>query len=169
MAPKISLLLKARQGKREIRDMNRQGDGVTVHFTDGSTATGSLIVGADGGQSTVRDQYIGKEYKLLDPEGICPYGKVPNTRELLKWMTLCRDVAPLIRQIIWSSELPITMFVQKMHFEHRDQVRADALTCHQCPRTAGTGRCFDLNTSWATRNPLCLQQCSDPHSSLGSK
>ncbi|KAJ5525345.1 Protein phosphatase 2c [Penicillium frequentans] len=111
-----------------------QDDGVTVHFTYGSTATGSLVVGADGGRSAVRSQYIGKEYKLLNPEGICLYGKVPITRELLahmntrfqKWMTLCRDVAPLVQQIIWSSELHITMFVEKMHFEHRDQVRADA-------------------------------------------
>lgn len=111
-----------------------QDDGVTVHFTDKSTAAGSLVVGADGGRSAVRNQYIGKEYKLLDPEGICLYGKVPITREILarmnprfqKWMTLCRDVAPLIQQVIWSSELPITMFVEKMHFEHRDQVRADA-------------------------------------------
>ncbi|KAJ5537280.1 Protein phosphatase 2c [Penicillium frequentans] len=81
-----------------------QDDGVTVYFTDGSTATGYLVVGADGGRSAVRNQYIGKEYKLLDPEEICLYGK----------------------RIIWSSELPVTMFVEKMHFEHRDQVRADA-------------------------------------------
>lgn len=81
-----------------------QDDGVTVYFTDGSTATGYLVVGADGGRSAVRNQYIGKEYKLLDPEEICLYGKVLITRGLLarmnprfqKWMTLCCDVEPLI-------------------------------------------------------------------------
>jgi len=35
--------------------------GVTAHFTDGSTAEGDIIIGADGPRSTVREHVVGPE------------------------------------------------------------------------------------------------------------
>lgn len=49
-------------------------DGVTVEFADGSSETGSMVIGADGIWSTVRDQMMAKA-----PEGL--FDKNPNPFE----------------------------------------------------------------------------------------
>jgi 2-polyprenyl-6-methoxyphenol hydroxylase-like FAD-dependent oxidoreductase len=46
-------------------------DGATVHFADGSTARGDVVVGADGFNSVVRRQFTGAGELVLEPGYVC--------------------------------------------------------------------------------------------------
>lgn len=60
------------------------GDGgVNVHFTDGSTVTGRMVIGADGAHSRVRRQFL-PESRLLDLERTIIWGRTPLTPEFEK-------------------------------------------------------------------------------------
>ncbi|KAF2098309.1 cercosporin toxin biosynthesis protein [Rhizodiscina lignyota] len=73
-------------------------DGVTAHFEDGSSFSGSLLVGAEGVHSRVRKQYLPKLIPL-NCEGNFIFGKTPLTEEFkaafppqaLERMTLIND------------------------------------------------------------------------------
>ncbi|KAI1822700.1 FAD/NAD(P)-binding domain-containing protein [Xylaria intraflava] len=56
---------------------------VHVRFSDGSTACGQMLVGADGGKSRVRRQ-LQPDRKLLDLERWIMWGRTPLTAELKK-------------------------------------------------------------------------------------
>ncbi|SPQ23147.1 a32becc4-15eb-4720-9d33-cf3749a3ee8c [Thermothielavioides terrestris] len=111
----------------EINERNEDGP-VTVHFADGTSASGTLLVGADGGRSRIRAQHV-PHHKVVDPEAVCIYGRTHLTPELqrrihprlLRGFTVVRDVAPVVQQIIFNSELPVSMFVERMHFPHRGE------------------------------------------------
>ena len=55
--------IKMHHGRRLV-DATETADGVTAHFADGSSATGDVLLGADGVHSTVR--------KLIDPNAPGP-------------------------------------------------------------------------------------------------
>lgn len=57
---------------------------VTAHFADGTSAKGSLIVGADGVRSTVAKQLIGPGAALVDTGVRIIYGKTVLTAEVEK-------------------------------------------------------------------------------------
>jgi 2-polyprenyl-6-methoxyphenol hydroxylase-like FAD-dependent oxidoreductase len=57
--------------------------GVIAHFNDGSTASGTLLVGAEGKSSRVRKQLV-PQLEVNDTGVRCIYGKTPLTAELLQ-------------------------------------------------------------------------------------
>lgn len=66
---------------KEFASYELAEDHLIANFTDGSSIKGSMIVGADGGNSRVRKQYI-PELKPLDAEGRFIFGKTPLTTDL---------------------------------------------------------------------------------------
>ncbi|MFE2964533.1 FAD-dependent oxidoreductase [Streptomyces sp. NPDC059340] len=56
-------------------DVNASGS-VTAHFTDGTSATGDVLIGADGVNSAVRKQYL-PQARVVDAGLRFLYGKVP--------------------------------------------------------------------------------------------
>ena len=71
---------------RTFQRYERQADGtVTAFFTDGSTATGDVLVGADGANSLVRQQYL-PEAPRLRTDAVSIAGRLPLTPETLAWL-----------------------------------------------------------------------------------
>ena len=66
-----------------VTGYDEDADGVTVHLTDGSTARGDVLVGADGIRSAVRATRL-PQVPLIPTgvEGIGVYGRTPLTPEL---------------------------------------------------------------------------------------
>jgi 2-polyprenyl-6-methoxyphenol hydroxylase-like FAD-dependent oxidoreductase len=66
---------------REFVRYQRTGNGrVHAHFADGSSAVGDLLVGADGSNSRVRQQYL-PELRRLDTGVVAIAGRYPLTAE----------------------------------------------------------------------------------------
>jgi len=72
--------------EKKFSHYEQEADGkVTAHFTDGTSATGDLLVGAEGSNSPVRKQYL-PDAKLVETGLIGITGKTlltPETRPLL--------------------------------------------------------------------------------------
>ncbi|MEV7603685.1 NAD(P)/FAD-dependent oxidoreductase [Kitasatospora sp. NPDC089797] len=68
---------------KELTHYEQRPDGsVTAFFADGSSATGDVLVAADGAHSAVRKQYL--PHAKLKPAGITTIGaKIPMSREAL--------------------------------------------------------------------------------------
>ena len=58
---------------------------VTAHFTDGSTAVGDVLIGADGANSTVRGQLL-PDAKRVDTAVHGVAGRLPLTDETRAWL-----------------------------------------------------------------------------------
>jgi len=80
---------------RELTSFQQRGCGVTAYFTDGGTAEGDVLIGADGLRSTVRQQclpdvaplYAGYvAWRALVPENALPSAL---HRDLFEALTLC--------------------------------------------------------------------------------
>ena len=66
-----------------VESYEEDADGVTVHLSDGSTAHGDVLVGADGIRSVVRSQRL-PEVQVIEAgiDGLGVYGRTPLTPEL---------------------------------------------------------------------------------------
>lgn len=71
---------------KEFERYERAADGtITCHFTDGSTATADVLVGADGANSRVRRQYL-PDARRVDTGIRAIAGKLPLTDEVKAWL-----------------------------------------------------------------------------------
>lgn len=71
---------------KQFRSFQETADGVDVTFSDGSVVSGSIVVGADGSWSKVRQQ-IFPQYTLRDCETRPILGKTRITSDLRKQLT----------------------------------------------------------------------------------
>jgi 2-polyprenyl-6-methoxyphenol hydroxylase-like FAD-dependent oxidoreductase len=80
---------------RALRHVDEDDTSVTAHFADGSTASGDVLIGADGLRSTVREQYLPQLVPLyagyvawralVDESAMTP----ADHRDLFDTMTFC--------------------------------------------------------------------------------
>lgn len=70
---------------KEFTRYSEDGARVTAHFTDGTSATGTLLVGADGARSRVRQQLL-PHARVTPTGGFGVGGKLPLTDETARWL-----------------------------------------------------------------------------------
>jgi 2-polyprenyl-6-methoxyphenol hydroxylase-like FAD-dependent oxidoreductase len=71
---------------KEFTHYEQAPDGrVTAFFADGTTATGDVLVGADGANSRVRQQYLPEAHRI-DTGVVAVAGKLPLTDETRAWL-----------------------------------------------------------------------------------
>jgi 2-polyprenyl-6-methoxyphenol hydroxylase-like FAD-dependent oxidoreductase len=74
-----------RLGKTFTHYEQARGGRVTAFFDDGTTATGDVLVGADGANSRVRGQYLPRAHRV-DTGAVAIAGKLPLTGGTRVWL-----------------------------------------------------------------------------------
>lgn len=113
---------------KALRNYDITDSGVAAHFTDGTTASGTLIIGADGAHSVVRKQYL-PDHKHEDTQGRCTYGKTHITPELLRVLnpSVTKGMSAVKDR---SRDSVMTMVLEPVIFSARDQA---AEAGYECP------------------------------------
>ncbi|HEX4212223.1 MAG TPA: NAD(P)/FAD-dependent oxidoreductase [Candidatus Dormibacteraeota bacterium] len=68
---------------RKLVDLTETADGVTARFGDGSEASGSVLIGADGSHSAVR-RHLLPEMRLVESDLCGAMGRTPTTERFLR-------------------------------------------------------------------------------------
>jgi 2-polyprenyl-6-methoxyphenol hydroxylase-like FAD-dependent oxidoreductase len=102
---------------KSVSHFETHDDGVTAYFADGTSESGSLLVGADGLNSSVRKQIL-PDYPFLDSGSRIIYGKSPITSALEAEIP-----ANLLGGMVLLSEdnthgTPKTMLLEAIRFPH---------------------------------------------------
>lgn len=85
---------------RTFQRFERRAEGkVTAYFAEGATATGDVLVGADGANSRVRHQYLPEASRLLT-DAVSIAGRLPLNPETLAWLP--DDIAAGMNSILPS-------------------------------------------------------------------
>lgn len=76
--------INVQTGKSFSRYEQQPNGEITIHFADGSTSTGNVVVGADGAHSRVRSQLLGSKNLLVPSEQVAIAAEVTVPMELYK-------------------------------------------------------------------------------------
>ncbi|EXJ94832.1 hypothetical protein A1O1_03230 [Capronia coronata CBS 617.96] len=96
--------------------------GVTAHFSDSTTASGTFLVGAEGVHSPVRKQFL-PDHKHVDTGGRFVYGKTLLTPELRARF----PAAGMSRMTLITDNTPMTLFQEPVVFAHDASVESHGL------------------------------------------
>jgi len=116
-------------GKEFVRYERTAAGRVTAYFADGSSATGDVLVGADGAGSRVRRQLL-PNARRIDTPAIGVGGKLPLTGETVAWLP----------RRLWTTKnmiFPPRDFLFTAVFRGREQPSEVAARLRDLLRTAG--------------------------------
>lgn len=116
------------------------GGGVTAVFADGSCVEGGLVVGADGGQSFVRELLLGKELARAKKSGIHTMGMLVKYED--------PELAKMIRK-----DHPITVFGYHPH----------SFLCLIASTYSSLGKYIRKNSGFLLTPIFAVQEVPDPN------
>ncbi len=105
-------------GKRFQSYSVTAGGDVEVQFLDGSVETGSLLIGADGVNSTVRRGFL-PELAVMDTQGRAIFGKTYLKRAVESLIP--KELTRGICVVSPDQASRIKLFCDTMRFQHRDE------------------------------------------------